>query len=242
MNRNGNTYTVLYAAIMVVFVAALLAFAAMSLKPRQVRNVEVQRKQNILAAVNIESTTANAEKLYAENIVKQYVVNVKGDQVGNDAFNIDLKKEFMKPEDQMQLPVFECKTAEGTKYIFELRGTGLWGPIWGFISLDADLNTIYGAYFGDQGETPGLGAEIATPKFEKQFIGKKIFDSNGEFMKVGNETIPILVAKVGQVAPEDHRVDGVSGGTITSKGLQQMLKVDFTRYEQFIKKEKNLKQ
>ncbi len=242
MNRNGNTYTVLYAAIMVVFVAAVLAFAAMSLKPRQVRNVEIERKQSILSAVNIESTTINAEKLFAENIVKQYVVNVKGDQVGDDAFDIDLKKEFMKPEDQIQLPVFECKTDNGIKYVFELRGTGLWGPIWGFIALDSDLNTIYGAHFGDQGETPGLGAEIATPKFEKQFIGKTIFDKDGKFMKLGNEYLPILVAKVGQVAPEEHRVDGVSGGTITSKGLQKMLRVDFTRYEQFIKKEKNLKQ
>ena len=239
MNRNGNTYTVLYAAIMVVFVAALLAFASMSLKPRQVRNVEIQKKQSILASVNIESTTANAEKLYAEKIVNQYVVNVNGDQVGNDAFDIDLKKEFSKPEDKIQLPVFECKTDEGIKYIFELRGTGLWGPIWGFISLDSDMNTIYGANFGHQGETPGLGAEIATPKFEEQFSGKTIFDKNGEFMKLGTETLPILVAKVGQDAPEKHKVDGISGGTITSKGLQQMLKVDFTRYEQFIKKKKS---
>lgn len=239
MNRNGNTYTVIYAAIMVVFVAALLAFASMSLKPRQVRNVEIQKKQSILSSVNIESTTANAEKLYADKIVKQYVVNVKGEQVDGDAFNIDLKKEFSKPEDKIQLPVFECKTDDGLKYIFELRGTGLWGPIWGFISLDADMNTIYGANFGHQGETPGLGAEIATVKFEKQFNGKTIFDKNGEFMKLGTETLPILVAKVGQNAPAEHKVDGISGGTITSKGLQQMLKVDFTRYEQFIKKNKS---
>jgi len=239
MNRNGNTYTVLYAAIMVILVAAILASASMALKPRQVRNIEIEKKQSILASVNIESTTSNAEELYSRYIVKDYVINVKGEQVKGDAFNLDLKKEFSKPLDQIHLPVFECKTDNGIKYILQLRGTGLWGPIWGFISVDSDMNTIYGANFGHQGETPGLGAEIATPKFEEQFSGKTIFDSNGEFMKLGNETLPILVAKVGQDAPAEHKVDGISGGTITSKGLQKMLKDDFTRYQEFLKKKKS---
>ncbi len=231
MNRNGNTYTVLYAAIMVVFVAAVLAFAAMSLKPRQVRNVEIEKKQSILASVNIESTAANAEEIYAQKIVTQYVVDVNGDQVEGDAFNIDLKKEHSKPKDQMHLPVFECQTDDGLKYILPLRGTGLWGPIWGFIALNDDMNTIYGANFGHQGETPGLGAEIATPAFENQFIGKKLFDDSGEL-------VSIVVAKVGQEAPAEHKVDGISGGTITSKGLQKMLLDDFNRYEEFLNKKR----
>lgn len=232
MNRNGNTYTVLYAAIMVVLVAAILAAVAISLKPRQVRNTEIEKKQSILAAVRIESTPENAEKIYAEKIEKEYVVHVNGEQTEGDAFNIDLKKERAKKEADMLLPVFECQTEEGLKYVFPLRGTGLWGPIWGYVALDDDMNTIYGANFDHQGETPGLGAEISTAAFESQFVGKKLFDDSGNL-------VSITVAKVGQPAPAEHRVDGISGGTITSKGLEDMLLVDFKHYEEFLKKKKS---
>ncbi len=231
MNRNGNTYTVLYAAIMVILVAALLAFISISLKPQQVRNTEIEKKQNILASVNIESSAANAEEIYAEKIKNQYIVNVKGEQVEGDAFNVDLKKERAKPEEEMLLPVFECQTEDGLKYILPLRGTGLWGPIWGYVALNDDMNTIYGANFDHQGETPGLGAEISTPAFQKQFAGKKIFDDNGK--------VTFLVAKVGQEAPAEHRVDGISGGTITSKGLEKMLIDDLSSYQEFLKKKKS---
>jgi Na+-transporting NADH:ubiquinone oxidoreductase subunit C len=232
MNRNGNTYTVIYAAIMVVLVAAILASVSMALKTRQVRNIEIEKKQSILASVNIESTFANAEELYSEKIVNEYVVNVKGEKVEGDAFNTDLKKEHAKAKDDMVLPVFECQTDEGLKYVLPLRGAGLWGPIWGFIALNEDMNTIYGANFDHQGETPGLGAEIATPAFEKPFIGKKLFDESGKL-------VSITVAKVGQDAPAEHKVDGISGGTITSKGLEKMLLDDFTSYQEFLKKKKS---
>ena len=232
MNRNGNTYTVLYAAIMVILVAAILASISMALKPKQVRNTEIEKKQSILASVNIESTAANAEQIYAEKIANEYLVNVKGEQVDGDAFNTDLKKERAKAHEDMLLPVFECKTDDGLKYVLPLRGTGLWGPIWGFIALNDDMNTIYGANFDHQGETPGLGAEISTSQFEQPFIGKKLFDESGKL-------VSILVAKVGQEAPAEHKVDGISGGTITSKGLEKMLLDDFTSYQEFLKKKKS---
>jgi Na+-transporting NADH:ubiquinone oxidoreductase subunit C len=217
---------------MVILVAAILASVSMALKPKQVRNIEIEKKQSILASVNIESTAENAEDLYAENIKNEYVVNVEGNEVEGDAFTIDLKKEHSKPADQMHLPVFECQTDDGLKYILSLRGTGLWGPIWGFIALDDDMNTIYGANFDHQGETPGLGAEIATTAFEEQFIGKKLFDDTDKLTS-------IIVAKVGQEAPAEHKVDGISGGTITSKGLEKMLLDDFTSYEEFLNKKKS---
>jgi Na+-transporting NADH:ubiquinone oxidoreductase subunit C len=232
MNRNSNSYTVLYAAIMVILVAAILASVSMALKPRQVRNIEIEKKQSILASVNIESTVENAEELYAENIQNEYVVNVEGEEIEGDAFNTDLKKERAKPVEEMSLPIFECQTDDGLKYVLPLRGTGLWGPIWGFVALDSDMNTIYGANFDHQGETPGLGAEISTEAFEKQFIGKKLFDDS-------DELVSIIVAKVGQEAPAEHKVDGLSGGTITSKGLENMLLDDFTSYEEFLKKKKS---
>ena len=118
MNRNGNTYTVLYAAIMVVLVAAILASVAMALKPQQVRNIEVEKKQSILASVNIASTPADAEKIYAEKIVNEYVVNVSGEKVEGDAFNTDLKREYAKPVEEMHLPVLNVKQNRASNMCF----------------------------------------------------------------------------------------------------------------------------
>jgi Na+-transporting NADH:ubiquinone oxidoreductase subunit C len=218
---------------MVVIIAAVLASVSMALKPRQTRNIETEKKQSILASVNIESMADNAEDIYAEKIQNQYVVNSKGEIVeGADAFSIDLKREKAKPVEDRLLPVFECNTESGIKYIFPLRGAGLWGPIWGFISLDSDMNTIFGANFDHQGETPGLGAEISTDWFQEEFTGKKLFDEGGSL-------VSITVTKAGQEAAEQHSVDGISGGTITSKGLEKMLLDDFTGYKEFLIKKKS---
>ncbi len=233
MNRNGNTYTFIYASAMVVVVAAILSTVAMSLKPLQKRNFEIEKKKNILASVNIASTAENAEEIYDKKVLKSYVVNINGEEKEGDAFNTDIKKEMAKPIEERVLPVYECQTEDGMKYVFPLRGSGLWGPIWGYISLNEDLNTIYGANFDHEGETPGLGAEISTELFESQFKdNKRLFDEAGNL-------VSIVVAKVGEVAPKQHKVDGISGGTITSKGLEKMLLDDFTNYKEFLKKKKS---
>ena len=233
MDRNSNQYTFIYASAMVILVAALLASAAMALKQRQDKNVEIEKKQNILASVNIVTTPANAEQIYAERIQNQYVINTKGEVVeGMDAFTVDLRDEHTKPVNDRLMPVFEFQAEDGLKYIFEMRGAGLWGPIWGFVSLEEDMKTIYGANFDHQGETPGLGAEIATPEFEGHFAGKEIFNPSGDL-------VSITVKKVGQSAPQEHSVDGISGGTITSKGLQQMLSEGFSDYREFLNRKKS---
>jgi Na+-transporting NADH:ubiquinone oxidoreductase subunit C len=233
MNRNSNTYTFLYAAIMVILVAAVLASVSMALKPRQKRNFEIEKKKNILASVNIVSDATSAEKIYADKILNEYVVSVSGEQVDGDAFNTDLKKERAKSTEEMVLPIFEFQTDEGLKYVLPLRGSGLWGAVWGYVALNDDMNTIYGANFDHEGETPGLGAEISTTAFEKAFVGKKLFDNTGKL-------VSILVAKVGQGqdVPDENKVDGISGGTITSKGLEKMLLDDFTSYQEFLNKKK----
>lgn len=231
MDRNSNIYTFLYASVMVIIVAAVLASVSMALKPAQKKNVAIEKKQNILASVGIETTAANAEEIYAERVIAEYLVNTKGEKVEGDAFNTDLKKERSKPAEEMVLPVFEVKTDDGVKYVLPMYGTGLWGPIWGFVALNDDMNTIYGVNFDHQGETPGLGAEIATKAFQEPFKGKTIFDES-------NNLVSILVAKANENAPAEHKVDAISGGTITSKGLQKMLKDDFSRYEAFLTKQK----
>lgn len=232
MDRNSNTYTFIYASVMVILVAALLSFAAISLKPAQQKNMDIETKQNILASVNIETNAGNAEKIYSERIVNTYVVNSKGEKVDGEAFTVNMKKEHSKPVEERVLPIFECEIDGTTKYILPLYGAGLWGPIWGYISLDSDMNTIYGATFDHEGETPGLGAEIATRKFQSQFQGKSIFDGKGVLTS-------IVVAKSNESAPAEHKVDAISGGTITSKGLQNMLQHDFEAYQAFFKKKKS---
>ncbi|MBN1925081.1 MAG: NADH:ubiquinone reductase (Na(+)-transporting) subunit C [Prolixibacteraceae bacterium] len=233
MNRNGNTYTFIYASVMVIIVAAVLSVAAISLKPFQKKNIEIEKKQNILASVNIDVEKELTESIYAEKIINAYVVNSKGEVIeGIKAFEVDMKKEHAKPVEERALPVYEAQTGDNEiKYIVPLYGTGLWGPIWGYISLNSDMNTINGAFFDHQGETPGLGAEISTNLFQDPFSGKNIFNVKGEF-------VSITVAKKSEKAPEQHRVDAISGGTITSKGLQEMLQNDLQNYIEFFKKKK----
>jgi Na+-transporting NADH:ubiquinone oxidoreductase subunit C len=232
MNRNGNIYTFIYASVMVIIVATLLSYTAITLKPRQTKNVEIEKKQNILASVNQKVSVDEVEGKYSAIITNSYLINSKGEITEGNAFTIDLKKENAKPVDQRLLPVFEANLNDGgIKYIIPMRGAGLWGPLWGFISLNSDMNTIFGAYFDHQSETPGLGAEISTPSFQEPFIGKTIFDNNGDF-------VSIVVAKSGEKAEETHKVDAISGGTITSKGLQEMMFDNLSVYVEFFNKKK----
>jgi len=229
MDTNGNKYTIIYASVMVVVVAVMLAIAATQLKPYQDANILIEKKQNILKSVNIASDAEQANDLFSSTIKKLFIVDSKGQKVEGDAFKVDLKVERSKPVDQRKLPVYVADMGEkGKVYIIPLRGAGLWGPIWGYIALMSDMKTIYGANFDHQGETPGLGAEINTDQFQKPFIGKTIFDQSGLFTAV-------IVAKIGEKSDPAHTVDGISGGTITSKGLQKMLYDDLSTYQEFFK-------
>lgn len=230
MDKQGNTYTFLYASVMVILVAAGLAFTSESLKPIQNKNIEIARKTDILKSVNIPSTATDAEAKYTQYISNTYVLDANGDRIeGVDAFSLDLAKEVSKPAAERRYPLFECQSDQGVKYIIPLRGKGLWGPIWGYISLNEDKNTVFGATFDHQGETPGLGAEINTAEFQSHFKGKTIFSTDGQF-------ISIKVEKKGQGGKyPNSEVDGISGGTITSKGLESMLSTNLQGYEKFLK-------
>ncbi|MDD2634342.1 MAG: NADH:ubiquinone reductase (Na(+)-transporting) subunit C [Bacteroidales bacterium] len=232
MDRNSNKYTFIYAIIMVIVVATILTFVAVSLQPRQKKNVELEKKKNILAAFNVESNTSNVETLYKEIIVDVFAINVEGDKLENiDAFKINLKDELRKPPSEQQWPVYVAKTQDGdVKYIFPLYGKGLWGPIWGYISFYEDLNHVFGVYFDHKSETPGLGAEISTSEFQKDFIDKSIFDENGNFVSID------LIKT--DASDNNHAVDAVSGGTITSNGLRDMLKTCLSAYLKFIENNK----
>lgn len=226
MNKQGNTYTFLYSIVLVVVVAALLSIVALWLQPIQGENIENEKRQNILRSVNISSTAVDSKALYEKYIKESFIINSNGERIEGNAFNVDVAKQSKIECSKKQLPVFVADVNGEKKYILPIYGVGLWGPLWGYISLNEDKNTIYGTVFDHKGETPGLGAEITNDKFSKQFVGKLIFN--------GEELTGIEVLKGGNATGE-HQVDAISGGTITSKGVENMIKNYLSCYEQFLK-------
>lgn len=230
MNKQSNIYTIVYTIVLVVAVGAALAFTAMSLRPKQVENANADKMKQILASVRITPAPDEVAADFRRYITEQLVVNADGQVIGDNAFDIDVAAQSkIKDAADRQLPVYKCDMpGEGFKYIIPVYGAGLWGPIWGYVSFDSNGSTIYGAYFAHQGETPGLGAEIEKNDFSDQFIGKNVIKT-GEFH-------PVEVVKAGQKPANDaDYVDGISGGTITSKGVSSMIDNCLTPYKAFLK-------
>ena len=238
MDKDSNKATFLFSSGLVVFIAILLSVTAISLAPYQAKNIRTEKMKNILTSISVYAETGEAEQLFNQYITKQIVLNNKGEEVTGDvtAFDIDLKKEMDKIKigktDEQRYPLFVCNKNGKSFYIIPVLGKGLWGPIWGYVSLEGDMNTIYGASFGHKSETPGLGAEIATEKFQQQFIGKKIFDESGNFVSV-------TVIKGGASSIDMHGVDAISGATITSNGVTEMFRRTFDNYIPYFKNKKS---
>jgi len=244
MNSNSNSYIFIYSIVMVVIVAAVLSIAATVLKPKQQQNIRNEKMSSILASAGVESTAENAEELYKKYITREVVINSNGEVVGTyengklngevRAFDVNIKTEQFnqKNGDDFVAPFFECNYEGKKYYIVPILGKGLWGPILGNIAFKDDFNTVVGVVFDHKGETPGLGAEIATPAFQNQFPGKTIFDENGNFVSV-------KVQKGGIVTLPDnmqnHAVDAISGGTITSLGTDAMMRNCLSNYVTYIK-------
>lgn len=208
INTNSNVYIIVYSTVMVVVVAALLAVASLSLQKRQYANELNEKKQSILASL------AAGERDYDEFITAR-VLSDDGEGEG-DVFALlnDLPGAFAAG----QYPLFEA--ADG-RVVIPVTGTGLWGPIWGYVALEKDMNTISGIVMAHKGETPGLGAEIATEKYQAKFVGKKIFE--------GGEFVSVTLRKGGAKDPE-HEVDAITGGTKTSDGVTAMLRTSLGNY------------
>jgi Na+-transporting NADH:ubiquinone oxidoreductase subunit C len=223
MNRESNTYTIIYASVMVVFVAVLLAFTSESLKSFQKKNEANDKRRQILRSINVSASAAETEKKYNELIKEAFIVNASGQKVNGDAFAVDAAKMFA----DKTYPVFVAQVEGKTKYIMAMYGAGLWGPVWGYLAVNDDGITVFGTDFSHMGETPGLGAEIATPAFSSLFSGKQLF-KNGVFKSVA-------IVKRGKTVQGQDYVDGISGGTITSVGVDNMIRHSLECYVEFLK-------
>lgn len=237
MNRQSNVYTFVYALVLVLVVGVALSLVYQVLRPKQVENIANDTRRQILAAALITPTDGQSiSELWDAHITDSFIVNSKGDRIDDSqkAEDIKVMQEVKKPEAERLLPVFVCRTdaakkdAADTKYILPVYGAGLWGPIWGYLAINSDGTTIYGAYFAHQGETPGLGAEIEKPAFQKQFEGKSLY-ADGQFTS-------IQVVKPGKEPSDRDCVHAISGGTITSTGVQSMLENSLAPYNAFLMK------
>ncbi len=202
LNTNGNVYTFVYATVMVVIVAFLLAFVASALKPMQDANVARDKKNQILTSLNVTGLKGDAiDKKYAEVITEELQ-----EQGGT---------------------VYVATVNGATKYVLPVKGRGLWGGLWGYISVDEDKQHVYGTYFDHESETAGLGARIKERWFQEQFNGKPIFDETGE--------VVLTVVKKGQSKAETE-IDGVTGATLTSNGVGAMVTEGLKQYKEFLNK------
>ena len=222
LNTNSNVYTILYAAVMVIVVAFLLVFVSQTLKDRQDANIVNDTKQQILSALNLRDLPDVAGKY--DQVIKADALMQKDGQLVEykGQFNTTYKSEF----DKGNLHVFVAEVEGQTKYIIPMNGLGLWGTIWGYIALNEDRSTVYGVYFSHASETPGLGGEIAGLKFQNRFPGKQVVD--------GNE-IGLKVVKYGKaVQGSQYEIDGVTGATITSTGVNTMINKVLSEYIPFL--------
>lgn len=229
MDKESRKYTLLYASGLVIFVSFILAFTAETLKDRQIANRELDKMKQILLSVNVVVNGKEVEDKYKELITETFLIDSEGNKVEGDAFAINMKNEMSLPAEKRKLPVYVAQIDGKKKYILEMTGTGLWGAIWGQIALEEDRNTIFGANIEHDSETPGLGAEVHTIEFAQTFIGKKLFNTAGDFVSVA-------VVKPGESHAGRDYVDGISGGTITSHAVDAMMFRSLGAYVGFLTK------
>ncbi|WP_443701790.1 NADH:ubiquinone reductase (Na(+)-transporting) subunit C [Prevotella sp.] len=233
LNTNSNTYIIAYSCVMVVVVAFLLAFVSSSLKPAQDVNVALDKKKQILAALNIRNLSdEQSTQMYEQVVNADAIIDSEGNitapgEKGGENTGFRLNSADYKAG---KLAIFLCNVEGKKKYVVPVYGMGLWGPIWGYIAVNEDGKTVYGAYFNHEGETAGLGAEIKDSQtWQQLFKGKTIYGADGK---------PVLkVKKTSEIKDKSCEVDAVTGATLTSVGVSNMLQEGFAKYNKYFKKQ-----
>ena len=243
--RQSNAYILFFSAVLTIVCGGLLSLASVGLKPAQTKQVELDTKKKILGAVMDISSLQTGEEVLAlyEKRFTSTVVDIHGEPVQTDAKGnpvvaemIDIQKNHKTPREERLYPVFmfvdENDTTQVQAYVFPMFGSGLWDWISGYVALESDLNTIKGIAFDHKSETPGLGARITTPEVQQRYVGKELFE-DGELVSV-----TMIKGEKGE-QQDPHLVDGLSGATLTARGVNDMLKNYISAYTEFIEKKKN---
>lgn len=208
--------------VIITIVSLLLSITSGSLRSFQEDNVRLDTKKQILNSLPGIELGEDAAATYAATIKEYNMLDAEGNVVKS----LDPVADFDVKAEEGQFPMYVAEIDGETKYILPMNGAGLWGAIWGYMALNDDRNTVFGVFFNHAGETPGLGAEIVTEKFRKPFIGKELL-KNGKFAS-------IAIEKAGTKVEGRDQVDAISGGTITSKGVEAMLSSSLVNYENFL--------
>jgi len=242
--QQSNLYVIVFSAILTIVLGGLLSLANQGLKPMQQRSIELDTKKKILGSVTDLGKKKGDEVLdIYKGTIESSVIDIEGNLIllnenGDSikAEDVNVAKNFKKPVEERQYPIYVYHAPGNPEaieaYILPVFGKGLWGPIYGFVALDTDLNTIKGVSLDHDKETPGLGARITETALQERYIGKKIFDETGSLVSVsmlkGENNIPQALDK--------HHIDGISGATITANGVNYMLLDYLGNYQKFIEK------
>lgn len=224
-NVDSNVYIILYSVVMVVVVAALLAVVSLSLQSRQNDNALNEKKQQIVTALGEDPLTTDYDSVIAEAVM----LDASGNPTDGDVFAAlqDLKGSIAAGK----FPLFKAKNG---CVVIPVYGAGLWDAIWGYVALEPDMSTVKGIVLDHKGETPGLGAEIATPAHQAKYVGKTVFE--------GDDFVSITLKK-GGANPSDanyaHEVDAITGGTKTSDGVTEMIRSGLGNYLPYLKANKS---
>ena len=246
--QQSNAYIITFSVILTVVLGLLLSGTSQVLGPLQREAEALDKKKQILGAVisgeEISAMSPQEVNDYYTNRISSIVVDINGKEVSEQggvavtAETVDIAKNYKKPADQRLYPVFiyhaEGNADQVESYIFPLYGAGLWDAIWGFIALDTDMNTVGGITLAHAGETPGLGARITEPGVQARYVGKTIFDESGDLVAVEMQK-----GEGKDYSSQPHQIDGMSGATITGKGVNSMLKDYLGYYEAYIESKKS---
>ena len=229
LNTNSNSYTIIYSVIIVIIVAFLLAFVSKGLEKRQNENVALDAKKQILYALNIRDISdEEAKQRYTDVVLSDDIIDKDGNittkgEKGGESAGFKLNSSDAK---EGRLAIYTCTIDGETKYVVPVYGMGLWGAIRGYISINSDGNTVYGAYFNHDSETAGLGAEIKdNTAWQQLFKGKTIFSEDGN---------KVILAVKKKVENKDSEVDAITGATLTSDGVSLMLQDGLQPYAKFL--------